>query len=70
MHKFEEDNRKFLRDTSEQFIARVLGLIDDTPDLFLDASFKVSVLGGRVCFQQDTNCDGRFSFTEKRKATS
>ena len=70
MHKFEAANEDFLDARYERFKNLLLGRIEDAPDLFMEAGFFVSVLGGRICLQQSSEDDTkeRMRFTEKAKA--
>jgi len=68
MHKFRRDNETYLDETWRRFREDLLDRIDRSPDVFMDASFGVTVLGGRVTNQRATEDDGTYQYTTKTKS--
>lgn len=69
MSKHQLENEKFLDDTYQQFRRDVLDRIAQRPNVFMDASFEVKVLGGRIQLQETTTLEGGRRYTEKTKAS-
>ena len=69
LNKHQLENEKFLDDTYQQFRRDVLDRISQRPNVFMDASFEVKVLGGRIQLQETTTLEAGRRYTEKTKAT-
>lgn len=67
MNKFRQDNEVFLDRTFAAFREEVLGRLDRRPNAFMDASFAVSIHGGRITLQQSETCEEGRRYTEKTK---
>lgn len=68
MHQFRRDNEAYLDETFQRFRAELLDRIERSPNVFLDASFSVVVLGGRITHQQATERDSQCCYTTKTKS--